>query len=91
METDLELVIKDTSLQLGPADVKSYMQMLLQGLQACHQAWVLHRDVKPNNFLIASSGALSVDHKATENMARMPTQHTVSLVLIRLNKTCTDK
>jgi serine/threonine protein kinase len=56
-ETDLEAVIKDRSLILSAADVKSYMQMLLRGLAFCHKRWVLHRDVKPNNFLISTTGA----------------------------------
>lgn len=58
-ETDLELVIKDRSLILSTADVKSYMQMLLEALLFCHAQWVLHRDIKPNNFLVTSTGAAS--------------------------------
>lgn len=56
MQTDLEIVIKDRSIDLRPADVKGYMQMVLQGLDFCHKHWVLHRDVKPNNFLISEKG-----------------------------------
>lgn len=56
-ETDLELVIKDSSLIFAAADVKAYMQMILQGLAFCHERWVLHRDVKPNNFLVAPTGS----------------------------------
>ena len=56
MESDLEALIKDRALILSEADVKSYMQMLLRSLEVCHRHWVLHRDIKPNNFLIAASG-----------------------------------
>ncbi len=56
MESDLEALIKDRALILSEADVKSYMQMLLRSLDFCHSHWVLHRDLKPNNFLIAASG-----------------------------------
>ena len=38
-----QAVIKDQNLVLSAADVKSYLQMLLRGLEACHAAWVLHR------------------------------------------------
>eukprot|EP01025_Chloroclados_australasicus_P016650 TRINITY_DN18421_c0_g1_i2.p1 TRINITY_DN18421_c0_g1~~TRINITY_DN18421_c0_g1_i2.p1 ORF type:complete len:123 (-),score=11.42 TRINITY_DN18421_c0_g1_i2:52-420(-) len=33
MQTDLEAVIKDTSIILKPEDIKSYMKMALQGRQ----------------------------------------------------------
>lgn len=57
-ETDLELVIKDRSLVFSAADVKSYMQQILLSLAHCHRCWLLHRDIKPNNFLIAPTGQL---------------------------------
>lgn len=60
METDLETVIKDPNIVLSPADIKSYMQMTLKGLAVCHKKWVLHRDMKPNNLLIASDGQLKL-------------------------------
>ena len=56
MQTDLEIIIKDRSLTLSPADVKSYIQMVLKGLDFCHKRWVLHRDIKPNNFLVSATG-----------------------------------
>lgn len=43
METDLEDVIKERTIFLSPADVKSYLQMILQGLAYCHKNCVLHR------------------------------------------------
>ena len=58
MESDLEAVIKDRSLVLSAADVKAYLRMVLQALAHCHARWVVHRDVKPNNFLVAASGEL---------------------------------
>lgn len=56
MQTDLEVVIKDRSLIFSEGDVKAYMQMVLQGINFCHKRWVLHRDIKPNNFLISQQG-----------------------------------
>jgi cyclin-dependent kinase 7 len=57
MESDLEAVIKEPSIVLGGGDVKSYMWMFLTALDYCHKRWVLHRDIKPNNLLIAATGA----------------------------------
>jgi len=56
MYTDLEIVIKDRSLILSPADIKTYMQMTLKGVEFCHKNWILHRDLKPNNLLITPRG-----------------------------------
>lgn len=58
MESDLEAVIQDQTIVLSPADIKSYMRMILQALATCHQHWVVHRDVKPNNMLLAATGGL---------------------------------
>ncbi|GBG83995.1 hypothetical protein CBR_g37868 [Chara braunii] len=60
MESDLEAVIRDRNIVLSPADVKAYMLMTLKGLAQCHKKWVLHRDLKPNNLLIAQSGELKL-------------------------------
>ena len=58
METDLDAVLSDRALVLGMADVKSYLRMLLQGVAFCHRNYVVHRDIKPNNLLLAPDGSL---------------------------------
>lgn len=60
METDLEVIIKDTSIVLTQSHIKAYMIMTLQGLEYLHAQWVLHRDLKPNNLLIDSVGVLKI-------------------------------
>ena len=49
---DLEAVVRAKDLTLKLGDIKSYLQMILRGVEACHSSFVLHRDIKPNNLLV---------------------------------------
>ncbi|XP_023228918.1 cyclin-dependent kinase 7-like [Centruroides sculpturatus] len=60
MDTDLEVIIKDTNIVLTPANIKAYILMTLQGLEFLHMNWILHRDLKPNNLLINEKGILKL-------------------------------
>jgi len=59
-DTDLELIIKDSTLVIQPGHIKSYMIQTLRGLEYLHANWILHRDMKPNNLLIDTSGVLKI-------------------------------
>ncbi|KAL8279956.1 hypothetical protein RQP46_007537 [Phenoliferia psychrophenolica] len=60
LDTDLEAVIKDQALTFQTANIKSWMLMTMKGLEYCHRNWILHRDMKPNNLLIAADGTLKI-------------------------------
>lgn len=60
METDLEIIIKDNSIVLTAAHIKSYILQTLEGLHYLHAHWILHRDLKPNNLLINDKGILKL-------------------------------
>lgn len=58
---DLEMLIKDVEgVRYGAADIKAWMGMLCRAVWFCHENFVLHRDIKPNNLLIASSGEVKL-------------------------------
>lgn len=58
---DLEMLIRDTAnVRYGAADVKAWMGMLCRAVWFCHANSVLHRDIKPNNLLIAASGEIKL-------------------------------
>lgn len=60
MVTDLEAIIKDTSIVLTAGHIKSYVLQTLQGLEYLHMNWILHRDLKPNNLLLDDRGVLKI-------------------------------
>ncbi|KAK6643978.1 Cyclin-Dependent Kinase 7 [Polyplax serrata] len=60
MDTDLEIIVKDTNIVLTPSNIKAYILMTLQGLEYMHNNWFLHRDLKPNNLLVNSEGILKL-------------------------------
>lgn len=43
METDLEVIIRESRLILSSANIKAYMIMTLKGLNYLHNSWILHR------------------------------------------------
>ena len=58
---DLEMLIKDIEgIRYGTAEVKAWMGMLGRAVWFCHENFVLHRDIKPNNLLIAADGEVKL-------------------------------
>ena len=58
---DLEMLIRDSEgIRYGTAEVKTWMGMLARAVWFCHENFVLHRDIKPNNLLIAADGEVKL-------------------------------
>jgi len=58
---DLEELIRDAeNIHYGAADIKAWMGMLTRAVWFCHESFVLHRDIKPNNLLIAADGEVKL-------------------------------
>ncbi|KAH8664300.1 kinase-like domain-containing protein [Xylariales sp. PMI_506] len=58
---DLEMLIRDhDGVHYGMADMKAWAGMLTRGVWFCHENFVLHRDIKPNNLLIAADGEVKL-------------------------------
>eukprot|EP00873_Tetraselmis_striata_P046265 jgi/Tetstr1/466529/TSEL_011035.t2 len=74
LEHDLEQVIKDVSLRLGEADIKGFMHAFLSALATCHEHWILHRDIKPNNLLITPDGDLKLADFGLSRIYGTPTR-----------------
>eukprot|EP01029_Cantina_marsupialis_P017088 TRINITY_DN383_c0_g1_i1.p1 TRINITY_DN383_c0_g1~~TRINITY_DN383_c0_g1_i1.p1 ORF type:complete len:242 (+),score=45.20 TRINITY_DN383_c0_g1_i1:175-900(+) len=57
---DLRQVMHSDKIRMGPAEIKSILQMMLKGVNACHKAWVLHRDLKPENIMLGLDGQMKL-------------------------------
>ncbi|KAF2013642.1 Pkinase-domain-containing protein [Aaosphaeria arxii CBS 175.79] len=57
---DLEGLWKNKEISYTSADIKSWSNMLAQAIWWCHEHFVLHRDIKGNNLLIAADGTVKL-------------------------------
>lgn len=85
LDMDLKRLIDSSFIPFPPTLVKSYLFQLLQGLTFCHSRRVLHRDLKPQNILINSSGHIKLADFGLCRAFGMPIRsytHEVNLIII---------
>lgn len=81
---DLEMLIRNTdSITYGAADIKTWMGMLTRAVWFCHENFVLHRDIKPNNLLIAADGEVKLADFGLARSFADPHQLMTSQVITR--------
>jgi len=61
--------------RLGPVEALEIAISVCEGLDAAHRGGIVHRDVKPGNILLFSSGGSVVAKLADFNIARVPDTH----------------
>ncbi|CAG9763368.1 unnamed protein product [Ceutorhynchus assimilis] len=83
MDTDLEVIIKDNTIILTTANIKSYTLQTLRGLEYLHLNWILHRDLKPNNLLVDSKGVLKIGDFGLAKMYGSPNRINTHQVVTR--------
>lgn len=60
VDKDLKKYFEATDGMLSPRLIKSYTFQLLRGIHYCHVKGVVHRDLKPQNILVARDGTLKI-------------------------------
>lgn len=60
MEHDLAGLLDNPNVKFSLAQIKTYMEQLLQGINYMHQKSYLHRDIKAANLLIDNRGNLKI-------------------------------
>lgn len=81
---DLEVLIHARdSVSYTLADMKAWMGMLCRGVWFCHENYILHRDIKPNNLLIAADGEVKLADFGLARAFADPSQIMSCMVITR--------
>ena len=58
--TDLEKILSNKAIRLSLADIKQHLNSLLSAVSACHERWILHRDLKLGNMFLTADMMLKI-------------------------------
>jgi cyclin-dependent kinase 7 len=83
--TDLEKILANKAIPISLADVKQHLLSLLTAIEACHERWILHRDLKPDNMLYLKDGTMKL---ADFGLARMCTLRLLFFLFFSLTIQC---
>ncbi|KAK9786189.1 hypothetical protein WJX73_005031 [Symbiochloris irregularis] len=73
----LQMYIEDTGHQLYEADAAEMVGAIADALRACHEADVVHRDVKMENVLVDSSGCLKLADFGSANVPALARKESI--------------
>ena len=54
------IIHEKAKVRYTAADIKAWFLMLMRGVWWCHKNFILHRDIKPGNLLIAANGEIKL-------------------------------
>uniref|UniRef100_A0A158R6F7 cyclin-dependent kinase n=1 Tax=Taenia asiatica TaxID=60517 RepID=A0A158R6F7_TAEAS len=83
VDSDLSRLMEKNPKGLKPQNVQLLLYQLLRGLAYCHDRRILHRDLKPQNILVAANGELKLADFGLARAKSVPS-HTYSHEVVTL-------
>ncbi|KAJ1801628.1 hypothetical protein LPJ59_000117 [Coemansia sp. RSA 2399] len=81
MEHDLRTLMEAMPQGFRPSEIKTLMIQLLGAVAHLHANWLVHRDLKTSNLLMANAGALRVADFGLARKYSSPLHHMTGLVV----------
>lgn len=74
VDRDLSRYMDECDHKINIINIRLFLYQLLRGLKYCHDRRILHRDLKPQNILISSSGELKLADFGLARAKSVPTK-----------------